>query len=514
MKHKKKRFCIGISLLCLLTAVVLLLPASANSAQTWFEGQDSTGAFMPEGSESPIVVEGERLIFDIPHFPVLHGNVQDNAEYAARVTAEYTFYNPSDYTVTSRLLFPFGQKPYYMDDAFDPETGEHVPFDDTAAYAITLDGETVERRVRHTLGDGWSFDLATAMTYFSDHFYTDGFFSPDLTVTKYVYRTSGVEKKENPSATVAFEIPPRGGFGEERRVWFPQMHIYQTHFRKAYAGTWVDFSSENEITLYVLGAPLAEPIEWTFYEDGGLDPFEKIDGTVTLLRTETMRFSELALADWYAESGVSEVDWYNAVIASLMEQGASGGVLRADRYAPGNDLTSRLMRWYEYEITFAPGERRINTVTAPIYPAVDMDWEPDVYEYTYLLSPAATWVDFGRIEIVINTPYYIVNDEHNAFEPTEQGYQKMLPGLPEGELTFSLSTEENPTIKDGSGWYILLLILGVGYAFLVTYGVLSWIGFSIWNLIRLGIVALIVLILRKREKRRRAKENEQSSRRD
>ena len=54
MKHKKKRFCIGISLLCLLTAVVLLLPASANSAQTWFEGQDSTGAFMPEGS----VVQG------------------------------------------------------------------------------------------------------------------------------------------------------------------------------------------------------------------------------------------------------------------------------------------------------------------------------------------------------------------------------------------------------------------------------------------------------------------------
>lgn len=503
MKRKTKRLCFAIFLLCLLTVVALLLPASANSAQTWFQGQDSTGAFMPEGSESPIVVEGERLIFDLPHFPVLYGNVQENAEYAARVTAEYTFYNPSEYTVTSRLLFPFGQKPYYMDDAFDPETGEHVPFDDTAAYAITLDGETVERRVRHTLGDGWSFDLATAMTYFSDHFYTDGFFSPDLTVTKYVYRTSGVEKKENPSATVAFEIPPRGGFGEERRVWFPQMHIYQTHFRKAYAGTWVDFSPENEITLYVLGAPLAEPIEWTFYEDGGLDPFEKIDGTVTLLRTETMRFFELALADWYAESGVSEVDWYNAVVAALLEGEEVGGVIRADRYAPGNDLTSRLMRWYEYEITFAPGERRINTVTAPIYPAVDMDWEPDVYEYTYLLSPAATWVDFGRIEILINTPYYIVNDKHNAFEPTEQGYQRMLPGLPEGELTFSLSTVEDPELPDHNGWAMLFWILLAGYAILVAYGAVIAIALFVWNLLRIGIVALIVLILRKREKKKK-----------
>ena len=103
MERKTKRLCFAIPLLCLLTVVALLLPASANSAQTWFQGQDSTGAFMPEGSESPIVVEGERLIFDLPHFPVLYGNVQENAEYAARVTAEYTFYNPSEYTVTSRL---------------------------------------------------------------------------------------------------------------------------------------------------------------------------------------------------------------------------------------------------------------------------------------------------------------------------------------------------------------------------------------------------------------------------
>jgi hypothetical protein len=285
------------------------------------------------------------------------------------------------------------------------------------------------------------------------------------------------------------------------------MHSYRTHFQKAYAGTWVDFSPENEISLYVLGAPLDEPIAWALYEDGGLDPFGKIEGSVTLLRTETQTLRELALADWYAESGVSEVDWYNAVIASLDGNTDAGGLIsRTEYYAPGNDISSRLMRWYEYEITFAPGQRRVNTVTAPIYPAVDTDWEPDVYEYTYLLSPAATWADFGRIEIFINTPYHIVNDENNAFEKTEQGYQRMLPGLPEGELTFSLSTVEDPELPDHNGWATLFWILLAGYAILVAYGAVIAIALFVWNLLRIGIVALIVLILRKREKKKTEEE--------
>ncbi|MBQ2249105.1 MAG: hypothetical protein II326_02915, partial [Clostridia bacterium] len=323
----------------------------------------------------------------------------------------------------------------------------------------------------------------------------------------YVYRVSGVEKKDYPSASAAFLIPPREGFGEERRVWFPQMRIYQTHFQKAYAGTWVDFSPENEISLYVLGAPLDEPIAWALYEDGGLDPFEKIEGSVTLLRTETQTLRELALADWYAESGVSEVDWYNAVIASLDGNTDAGGLIsRTEYYAPGNDISSRLMRWYEYEITFAPGQRRVNTVTAPIYPAVDMDWEPDVYEYTYLLSPAATWVDFGRIEIFINTPYYIVNDENNAFEKTEHGYQRMLPGLPEGELTFSLSTVEDPERESNNGWMALLWIFLAGCAIVITYGTVILLALFLWNVFRFSVAALIIFLMRRREKKKAEEE--------
>ena len=112
-------------------------------------------------------------------------------------------------------------------------------------------------------------------------------------------------------------------------------------------------------------------------------------------------------------------------------------------------------------------------------------------------------MDFGRIEILINTPYYIVNDKHNAFEKTEQGYQRMLPGLPEGELTFSLSTVEDPEPPDHNGWAMLFWILLAGYAILVAYGAVIAIALFVWNLLRIGIVALIVLVLRKREKKKK-----------
>ena len=84
---------------------------SANSAQTYWEGVDSTGVIITDG-ESPIVVEHELLTFDLQEFPDYHRYAED---YPNKVTAQYTFHNPSDMTVTAKLFFPFGDKNWYYD---------------------------------------------------------------------------------------------------------------------------------------------------------------------------------------------------------------------------------------------------------------------------------------------------------------------------------------------------------------------------------------------------------------
>lgn len=102
------------------------------------------------------------------------------------------------------------------------------------------------------------------------------------------------------------------------------------------------------------------------------------------------------------------------------------------------------MRWYEYEISIGPGECIVNTVTAPIYPSINSDYEPPIYEYTYLLSPAQTWAEFGTLDIVVNTPYYMTVSGLEGFKWNNPGYELHLDGLPEGELTFTLCAEQEP----------------------------------------------------------------------
>ena len=139
-------------------------------------------------------------------------------------------------------------------------------------------------------------------------------------------------------------------------------------------------------------------------------------------------------------SGILESDWYNAQVE----------LLRLGSEIWGNGLVQieagvfSLMRWYEYTITLEPGQTLKNAVTAPLYPAIDADYTPSIYAYTYLLSPAKTWTQFGELDITVNTPYYMTECGIDGFTRTDGGYALTLPGLPEGELTFTLSEAERP----------------------------------------------------------------------
>ena len=93
-----------------------------------------------------------------------------------------------------------------------------------------------------------------------------------------------------------------------------------------------------------------------------------------------------------------------------------------------------------------------------------MNYEPTIYEYTYLLSPAKSWKSFGTLDIVVNTPYYMTESGSEGFERTEMGYSCHLTGLPEGELTFTLCSQSEakaPAFYNNEV-QILVIVLGIG----------------------------------------------------
>ena len=160
---------LAIVLVMLILASSCVIPAYANSAQTHWRGVDSTGA-MVVGENCPIEVKKEVLSFDISEFPSNHyREKEDFLAYTGKVTAEYTFYNPTDLTVTATLAFPFGKQPDYA-SIYDEESQSYVTNVDTEKYDITVNGETIEKNIRYTLKSDLQFDLSTDLPKLNDSY--------------------------------------------------------------------------------------------------------------------------------------------------------------------------------------------------------------------------------------------------------------------------------------------------------------------------------------------------------
>ena len=297
-------------LVVLLLATTLVVPAYANSAQTHWRGVDSTGAVIM-GENCPIEVTKEVLTFDISEFPDnYYREMEEYLAYTGKVTAEYTFYNPTDLTVTATLAFPFGTQPDYG-NVYDDETQTYLTFVDTEKYDITINGEAIEKEIRYTLKpSGSQFKLSEDLPRLSDTYIADSFYSPTMTVTKYTYIVGGenkeglIDKETYKAANVAFDWD--GGDGKSK-IYFPEQSGFHTQKDgDGRLGMWAD--NGDIFSVYVIGQPLSTPLVMKCYQDGGVEDKEEIAGIVSLTSTETMTLEDLALGNWNEETGVSKVD--------------------------------------------------------------------------------------------------------------------------------------------------------------------------------------------------------------
>ena len=478
------------ALACVLLCAVMVLPAYGNSAESYWEGVSASGVLITDG-ECPLVVEHETLTFDIAAFPTLYA---DNEAYDASVTAEYTFYNPSDLTVTAKLLFPFGINPYYAEH-YDPETGEYVTPDHDSKYGAQVNGVDVQTTVRHSYWNGalYNFDPVEEMAKLQDDYRTDAFLTYDLPVHVYTYRISGVDKQTYRAARAATYFE---GSYDNTRFMIDNLSGWSSDDdgKAGYAAVHV---SDAEILVYAFGEDVGE-LQWTFYENGSLET--EIAGSMSVVSKESTTFGALAMQNYDAASGIAAHDWFNAAVAQL--EGSDKPVGLYGSVADNWDFSQSLLQWYEYEITLAPGERLTNTVTAPLYPHINGMYEPPVYSYEYFLTPASTWSEFGTLDIYINTPYFMVKERKGEYSiapdewtKTDAGYEIHLDSLPDEDLIFTLSESENPE------W----VVTPYTYLFIALIVVLVLIALAVITVPVVLIVVLIVLLRRRKKKRAQGK---------
>lgn len=437
------------------------IPAFANSGIGYVEGVNNIGV-VTEFEKCPVTVEKEILTFEINTFPVLDDiNFRSDewlADYSDRVTAEYIFHNPTEYDIKTRLYFPFN----YINEYISHDSNGNFRLNrGTDKYNITVNGQTVEKKIRFTYSPG-KFDADNEINELKDGYINHNFFKSDLPVTKYIYRDSAYGTDENLDRDFQLDWE---NIDDKSAILVPNASSWQsTGDRKGEFG--INIYGDKDIVVYIFGQQPENPPQVNGYIANGL--------TASLNQTEKMTFEQFVLEEfavWDETTGISQQDWYNICTDYLVQ--------RTDEDKMVTDINmihfypySNILCWYEYEVEIPAGESVTNTVTAPLFPLMNYEYEPYIYEYTYLLSPAKGWAKFDNIEININTPYHIIEINQEGFMKSESGYIYKYNGLPEGELVFSLSESDSPKAQVNKGylWFIaipVLFIIGLIMFFLV-----------------------------------------------
>lgn len=464
---------ITIFVAIIIIATVLVFPervADANSAQRYFEGIDSTGALV-DMENCPIVVDKEDLDFYIEYTD--DAPSRDELYYAARfgyVTATYTFRNPSENTINMDVVFPYGYAPK-GDDIVEKEC------------SVKVDGEDVAWKKRYTLKEYYRFNAVEDMQLIKDGFDQDEYFYTDKKVYKYVY---SVNDDVN-GRKLEFQF----AYTSDRKI------VTDYYSYSGSSTLYVDTVGKQELTFYVIG----EDLDLAACEETVIN--EQKGGHLTLVsRTEQTFGDELAFINRPKDSDISDVDWYNALsrkfndvrnLAVFPPQYLT--VLGIDGYNGGYEL----FRWCQYTLSIAPGQSVVNAVTVPLFPGVDEHYDPDVYEFTYYLSPATTWAGFKDLTVNIHTNGYVLKYRDKGFEKVDGKYTYHSDTLPSGELTFKVCKEEKPTTQYGSVISSVITVLA------------KVIGFGVLLPVSIILIVIVIIVIVKAVKRKKKKKLDQSA---
>lgn len=452
--------------LLFLPTTSVFVPALANSAAPYVEGVTASGTFLLEG-DCPLQVTSENLTFDLQEFPSHTFDAYDVADYKGNVTAEYTFYNPESYAVRAKMLFPFGGKPSYFNESYydeDLQKYSLIPFDDTQKYAVSVNGQAVDKRLRYTWSDtagGYEedpFDVEKEMAKIHDEYLKHSFYTPETSVYKYTYTIQANEDSFPLYLKLKFSFDK-----EKTNLAFENLNFVDFWDSE---GNFFAFDfdySWSTVTFYVFGEDISSPPNFYISNETEvpIDLKEKEETTVSALILQHMENAQETVL----------IDAYNAFISRIMNWETFG-------YSNAFAIFERSpMRWCEYEMDVGANSTATNAVTVPIYPTInniDGYNRYNSYTYTYLLSPAQTWSSFENLTINVHTPYTLTHSVLEGFEKTENGYSLHVNSLPNGELRFTLrdpaniEKEEQDDLKE-----LIQIIIGVSVAVLIVGGIVA-----------------------------------------
>ena len=432
MKPNTKKLISVLLLFVMLPCFVLPSAAMSPSPPTNIVGGMSYGGKI--STESGVVIENQTITYDISTFPTFDSEAMVVEEYTGSVTTEYTLYNPTDSKVDVKLYSPFSKSANYYSNFGDEIT----------KYSISIDGSSGTITLRHGYYD--YSDPYESITNILDEFTENEFVSPDLPVTKYTFKQTGIEEE---GAYLAFDL---NILSFNKSSFFFDLDVEKRLQKQStYRLSMPAVENEETFDMLVIGDPLTTPPIWNVYQNKLVNDASMAEGKIELVGHETMTLLDYLLTFRDPSLEISDVDWYNMAVVGIqrymMERYGFYSMknIRMDGFIVGSI--------YFCDLSILPGERATVRITAPIYPEIETNYDPPTFFYQYDLYTDNAQLFSGNITVNINTPYYIIPNEFYAFEKTNEGYSLTMPasesfddgtGYIAGGVFFTLCEAEEP----------------------------------------------------------------------
>ena len=414
-----------------LIILLFISPLQANSALKNWEGSDSYGVIATD-EDCPLIIQHEDLFFNLQQLPKsYYDNSEEFAKLESKVTASYTFSNPADYDVQATLYFPIGTAPFYA---------PHLSFEPSASH-INVDGKAVEKQLRCYYSPH-EFNTEDALKHLQDAYSASLPLQADQVLTRLVLQL------ENPESGtyVRFHLPA------DRYV------ICNSIAAGTVEDDWyeftVDFQHNPEgITVYLVGED-NYLTDYIFYENR--QDQQESENQLKIISSDALTLRELINSTGVLAE-VQEQDRINCFIDCMMAMKEGGALALPAEY----NISSNAIFGYTYQISVKSGQSINNTVEVPMYPSINGYYDPPIYTYNYLSSPARSWKAFNDLDIYVKTPHVLSKSSVGEMSMTDEVYHIHLDGLPQQEISFQLCESTSPK-RETNGYTMLLILMLVG----------------------------------------------------
>ena len=488
--------------MAILLCALAILPVSAMSSLEPEPGIDVFGVF-PKGRKSQLCMDSLALTYDIPELPADEFDESEILEaYSSTLRLDYTFSNPTDTEQTVKMMFAAGDLPSYAERSATSAQR-------AALYTVELDGERITPELRHVwtsypqgYRSGYNgYDPREYAGKLHDSYAGHALLSPDLPVTVYTYQPYSELDEDGYfyyDMTAPFE------YDASRTLIFSDRNVNVLE-ESGTPRLRVRVGEDSLVTLYVLGEDVGE-VNWKLLDDG-----KRVQGAgVRVVDKKSMTFGELAMREYDPDAGISERDWYNAVLDMMdychMEGSCLLGYNKQGNHASVElDVTSNLQGFLTYDVTLGAGESTVNSITLPVYPDVMEYYSPKAATFTYHFHGSSDWKSVGKYTVRIDTKLKIMTDEKNSlsidnYKKDWKGYTLSERSTPKSGVYYvTLCKWKNPIETSGFAFIWFLFLFFVLPVLLVILGAVVAI---------VLVIVLILLIIRRIRRKAQKKQNE------